>query len=426
MARVEEEKEELGRILKSPHFSRAPRLQKFLRFVCECYFSGSADQINEYLIAIEVFGKKADFHASEDSIVRVEAGDLRRRLRDYYQCEGRDSSLVLDLPVGGYIPRFIPSTERLPTSPPMARMRLLPRWSRRLAALVALALLSFGSWKLASALRAKDKNEARATSTTALQPRPLLDFWDRFLAAEDPTIIVLSNPPVFRFVGEGDPAELRSKAIPLPRTGGILPSLGDEINARDALLLTPAFDQYTGIGEAMALYSIARTLKIENAKLDVKQSRTLSGDDLKHHNLILLGGSVVNLWTGKLGQTLAFVGERGGVSNLRAGKGEQSRYAGSVFERKSGRLTSDYAVIAVQHSSATGHWVLLLFGGQSEGTQGAAEAITDERFLADLLRKVTPPSTQVLRFPESFQVLLGVKVDNGIPERATYLAHHVL
>ncbi len=107
MASSEQEKEELDRILQSSQFCKAPRLQEFLRVVCEYYFRGKADQINEFLLGVEAFGKKADFNVAEDSIVRVEAREVRRRLREYYQNGGRNSTLVLDLPTGGYCPRFI-------------------------------------------------------------------------------------------------------------------------------------------------------------------------------------------------------------------------------------------------------------------------------------------------------------------------------
>lgn len=425
MASVEQEKEELGRILQSPQFCKAPRLQKFLRFVCDCYFQGKADQINEYLVGVEVFGKKADFSAAEDSIVRVEARELRRRLREYYQNGGRDSALVLDLPLGGYSPKFIPGIKDTQPKSLLRRIALLPLWARVLALVVTVTLVSFGSWKLVRISRAGEQGPLGPSLAAGSHMRPLSAFWDRFLAAENSTIIVLSNPPVFRFVGGGDPPELRSKAIRLPPSRTMAESLANEIQARDGLLLTPDLDQYTGIGEAMALYAIASTLKIGGGKLIVKQSRTLSADDLKNHNLILLGGSAVNLWTVKLGQTLDFLGEQGSITNLRPQEGEPARYLISVFDSRTGKLANDYAVVAVQRSNATGHWVLLLFGGHSEGTQAAAEAMTDESFLGDLFRKMVPTSSQASSFPDNFQVLLSVKVDNGIPERPTYVCHHI-
>lgn len=422
MASSEQEKEELDRILQSSQFCKAPRLQKFLSVVCEYYFRGKADQINEFLLGVEAFGKKADFNVAEDSIVRVEAREVRRRLREYYQNGGRNSTLVLNLPIGGYCPRFIPAGKDVPAKPKLPKIAHLPGWARILGLVVAVSLASFGSWKLFHRTWAQ---ETSSNSAGRGPQEPLVPaFWNRFLADGDSTIIVLSNPPVFRFVGAGDPPELRSNAIRITLTPSMLGSLADEIKTREALLLTPALDQYTGVGEAMALYSIASTFR-GGGRVIVKQSRTLSADDLKHHNLILLGGSAVNLWSGKLGQTLDFLGEQGSVTNLRTQKGEQSRYVISVFDPKTGALTSDYAVVALQRSSATGHWVLLLFGGHSEGTQAAAEAMTDESFLRDLLERMRASTNRSSSFPDSFQVLLSVKVDNGIPAIPEYVAHHV-
>ena len=65
---------------------RTPRLENYLRYITEKYFQNRTNEINEYNIATEVMGRsKAAFDASRDSIARVEAHRLRRRLKDYYE-----------------------------------------------------------------------------------------------------------------------------------------------------------------------------------------------------------------------------------------------------------------------------------------------------------------------------------------------------
>jgi len=55
-----EKKEELRRILKSRHFSNAPKKSRFLEFVCEQTLLGNGEKLNEYLIGVEVYGRGSD------------------------------------------------------------------------------------------------------------------------------------------------------------------------------------------------------------------------------------------------------------------------------------------------------------------------------------------------------------------------------
>ena len=68
--------------------TRAPNLASFLRYVCEMQLSGRADGIKEYNIGVEALGRPSDFDQKKDSIVRVEAHRLRKRLADFYEQEG--------------------------------------------------------------------------------------------------------------------------------------------------------------------------------------------------------------------------------------------------------------------------------------------------------------------------------------------------
>jgi Tol biopolymer transport system component len=81
-------------------------MSRFLKFVVERHLEGSAGQLKESVIAVEVFGRKPDHDPSRDSIVRTEAGRLRARLAEYYISEGKDDGIVIELPKGGYTPVF--------------------------------------------------------------------------------------------------------------------------------------------------------------------------------------------------------------------------------------------------------------------------------------------------------------------------------
>jgi hypothetical protein len=88
-------------------FARSPRLASLLNYIGERYFSGESDQLTEYNIATEVFGRsKMAFDASEDAIARVEAHRLRKGLKKFYEGPGKDRNLQLTIPPGTYIPVF--------------------------------------------------------------------------------------------------------------------------------------------------------------------------------------------------------------------------------------------------------------------------------------------------------------------------------
>jgi hypothetical protein len=101
-----EEREELAAVLRSPEFARAPRLAQLLEYLCEKVFSGETAQIKEYSVGVELFGRGDGFDQNADSIVRVEANRLRKRLADYYSGEGATNSLHIHIPVGQYVPVF--------------------------------------------------------------------------------------------------------------------------------------------------------------------------------------------------------------------------------------------------------------------------------------------------------------------------------
>lgn len=97
---------ELQAVLSSQEFVRAPRLAHLLSYLCEKLFAGEAHQIKEYSIALEVFNRAPSFDQDSDSIVRVEANRLRKRLAEYYAGEGASHALQISIPVGQYVPRF--------------------------------------------------------------------------------------------------------------------------------------------------------------------------------------------------------------------------------------------------------------------------------------------------------------------------------
>jgi hypothetical protein len=98
---IERERQEL--IALAAEFERTPRITKLLRYLGEKYFAGETDQLTEYNIAIKVFERNpSTFIASEDAIVRVETYRLRKRLKAFYESEGKNHSIHVSIPPGSY------------------------------------------------------------------------------------------------------------------------------------------------------------------------------------------------------------------------------------------------------------------------------------------------------------------------------------
>lgn len=106
ISRFEAERAELEAILASEMFGRTNNLVRLLTFVCEKHFEGATTEIKEYNIAVQALGRPHDFDPQLDTIVRVTAHALRKRLDDYYRSAGAEHTVRICLPPGGYVPKF--------------------------------------------------------------------------------------------------------------------------------------------------------------------------------------------------------------------------------------------------------------------------------------------------------------------------------
>ncbi|MGE5644926.1 MAG: hypothetical protein ACM336_03950 [Acidobacteriota bacterium] len=375
---TEEQREELRRILDSAQFRRAPKLQRFLSLICEYHFRGRSTEISEFLIATEAFGRGSDFDTSQDSIVRVQARAIRRRLKEYYEGPGRGSAVVLDLPLGTYVPVFTVADR--PASAPSRAWK--PSW-----ALIAAASLLVIIFVLAADL-IRLQSIGRSSAAAVQAPNPVLGrLWNRFLASDAPTILVLSNPHV--------------SDCPPPKPAGNAVAAAAPVTPVASRQDCP--DEYTGMGEAVALHLITDLFKTAKRKLTLKQSRLLTEDDVRRSNLILLGGKRANPWTRKLGQDV----DVRAWANDPAPRPDTHSFP-ITFDSATGELSKDRAVIALRRNTETGHWLLFLYGAHSQGSLAVAEAVTGERFISKLNWPV-PAAV----FPDRFEILVGVTVLAG-------------
>jgi hypothetical protein len=143
--RFQAEREAVEAVLGSQVFEKSPALAAFLSYICERYFEGEADKIKEYNIAVEALGRPPDFDQKKNSIVRVEAHRLRRRLAEYYATEGAGQSIRIEVPPGTYSPVFrraSPAAREAPSLPNPAPLEIHPSEVERAGRRFWLTILS--------------------------------------------------------------------------------------------------------------------------------------------------------------------------------------------------------------------------------------------------------------------------------------------
>jgi adenylate cyclase len=96
----------LERILASADFDASPRSREFLRHIVEETLAGREDGLTQTALAVRVFGRRRDFDPTVDPIVRIQAGRLRRSIERHYLLGGARDPVRLELPRGGYVPRW--------------------------------------------------------------------------------------------------------------------------------------------------------------------------------------------------------------------------------------------------------------------------------------------------------------------------------
>jgi Malectin domain len=177
-ADFDREREELKTLLASGVFNRAPNLANLLNYVCAKYFEGKAEEIKEYNVAVEALGRPSNFDQKKDSIVRVEANRLRKRLREYYENEGARHPVQIEIPVGQYVPKFvsrepiettnghveeaIATTAPAPQAPPAHSPKAWRLWA------IAVLLIAMAAWTISVGREIwRQKSVAAAKSSTA-------------------------------------------------------------------------------------------------------------------------------------------------------------------------------------------------------------------------------------------------------------------
>jgi Tol biopolymer transport system component len=120
----------IERIAATRRFSRSPQQLQFLKFTVDATLHGQSAALKEYYIATEAFGRNPSFDPKSDTIVRVQAGKVRAKLKEYFEAEGNHETIIIDYPVGSYVPIF---RNRTGTAVPLAQPERKPWWKARMA-----------------------------------------------------------------------------------------------------------------------------------------------------------------------------------------------------------------------------------------------------------------------------------------------------
>jgi len=274
----------VDRVVSSRVFERAPTLRRLLLYLWE----HRADNINEYAIATEALGRKADFEPRLDATVRVLVSRLRQRLNEFYESDGCDSVRRLVIPLGTHQIQIVeaecPSASVLsepvavdPNSVPSLMQRLGRNqkilWAQSFVIFLLVISLSWALW---------ERNRVREESARGFATR-LPAFWRQFLDNGKNTRIVVPNPVFF---GWNNGLMVRDLNV------NDFSKLGESepLSKLNAMFGRPELaQQYVSWTDAFSALNLDRFLDPEGNRFLISTTAESSPDVLSRQNLIVAG-----------------------------------------------------------------------------------------------------------------------------------------
>jgi hypothetical protein len=414
VAQLTEREHNLGQIDKlvnSHALHGSESLCKLLRYLAKHALDHPGAPIKEYQIATEVFARSSDFDPQLDSMVRVQAGRLRVKLAEYYNSDGADDPIVVELPRGTYVLSFhhrVGGTSRAHSAPPSEKgwEGAAPRrhtYRNWIIATVSLAvLLAASSAVILSLVSNRNSAQAGISHEFEAPPAAFRVFWNGFVSGQEEPWVIFSNA---KFVGR-------------PEVGLRYYDAGKDKNS-------PIFDNYTGVGEVLAVHELDHLFGTLHRQIRVKRGSLFSLDDAKNNNLIFVGSPLENLTLLEIPGTQEFVfhrvaaGPRKGdpeIVNVHPQPGEPKNFLGTLGSES---LTEDYAVIGLLRGLDPGQAVLILAGNTTMGTQAAVEYVCHKNSVEELLLRLSVSQTGQLK---PFEAVIRVKVTRGVPVSTELIA----
>lgn len=364
---AEEVRQHLGLLFKSPAFASSRRCQEFLRYVVLEVVEGRADLIKERNIAHEVFGKGTDFESSEDSLVRVKAREVRKRLSDYYQ-SAPASALRIELPLGTYVPLVQRSpdpaaqeeiSENAATSP----VRRLDR--RRFAWILGgtAGALGMGSVSIAALLR--------------MHSSPLDLLWRPIFASKAPLLIFI---PVMKL-----------------KDGSIT--------------------EWVGIGPSAIYGRAAQFLTTHHYPYQLRFGSDLTFSQMREQPSLLLGG-FYSMWTLMITSGLRFAPISNDSKTEQAFIDNQTKQIWKPVQHPPNPYVDvDYGILCRLFDAETRQIAMVAVGTRTFGTEGAASILFDPYLFTEFL-KHAPRDWET----KNFQALVRVSVIGTTPSSPELIA----
>jgi hypothetical protein len=414
---------ELDRILESPQFRGSNRRRDFLCYVVQHSLDGHHDHLKERVIGAEVFHRDADYSTGEDPVVRVQAGEVRRRLEQYYYAAPPDLPVRIEIPIGSYCPTFH-WKDSTPTG--MAPHPGSAHARSGVHELVADPVLPLHVTPAQPAAGAPSHHKLMWTLGVATlvllaagiaaflflrghkPPPSALDvFWSPALQSSQPVIICLAKPVVYRPSDQiyeryvrTHPGTFQTEA---ERDNQVLPLAPSEKMTWGDMQIYPGYG--VASGDTFAAVQISNVLVRMGKPSRVRIGSGYSFEDLRTAPAVVLG-AFNNRWTMQMTSNLHFallynVGIRE--------QGPNGHLWESQYDPAKG-YTADYGVITRLLDAKSGQFLVSAAGIGSPGTQAAGELISNPAYLDEFLRTAPPDWSR-----RNMQIVVETSVIDAIP-----------
>jgi hypothetical protein len=376
---------QLARVLDSPQFHSSKRCSLFLRYVVEQAVERRLDCLKERTLGIAVFDRDPHYDTNQDPIVRSTAGEVRKRLAQYYLDPGHDDELRIGIPTGSYMPEVHPPAER--TEPVLGTV-VLPRPVSRP-----------GRWWIAAAVFAV---AVAAAGYLYFRKTDLDRFWAPLIDGQGPLLVCLGQPRAYGFTPATEQA--MDDWFDKPDEPRNPPP---EIATIPLSAVVPSWTRYTGVGNAQALARISWLMAIRGKRIQVRGGRSLSLADLRGKPAVLIG-AFSNQWTLDLTGHLRFYFE-----------GDPKNSTALVRDRRNPGMTDwkvvepwvnpksqvDYAIISRVLDATTEQVVVVVAGITHLGTQAAGEFLTNPEYFAEAVKQAPHDWSR-----KNMQIVISAKV----------------
>ncbi len=400
---------QLGRLRSSPLFSHSRRYPLFLDYVVRKTLNGQGDELKERIVGIEAFGRPSDYDLNADPVVRVTAGEVRKRLAQYYYEPDHQRELRIELRPGTYVPEF-----RLPEAPVLALEPVRTLAPTELDVAVAYPSPLQPVSVLENRLPKNDMRERRwrgvsvglaialaiaiaAAAVPRLHRATATDlFWQP---------VVEANGPVLISVGSVAAMVNGNAVAPAPWTISGHPLSSDPI----------------AVSDATALSSIQQVLSIRSKTSTLESSTSTSFSDLQKGPIVLISG-FDNQWTMRVTDPLRFHFVRTSTDDytIQDRTDQEHRHWSINTAAPFAKMNNDYGIVARFHDRTTEQVVIVAAGIGENGTIAASRVLTDDRYLADLKRNKLLP-----RPDQNFEAIVEAQIIDGKPGPPRIVASYV-